>query len=187
MSVIAVMFVALAGGLGSPLNTMQLLWINLVSDIFPGLALTQEAPEPDVLDRPPRPTAEPIITPAEYWRIGQEAATLSAAALGAYGYGIMRYGIGARAGTLAFNSLTIGQLLHALSCRSDRQSIFTGNLPPNWMLNVAVGGSIVLQIAAMIIPGLRSLLGMTPIGLADAAVIAGASLLPLVINEGTKK
>ena len=187
MSEIAVMFVALAGGLGSPLNTMQLLWINLVSDIFPGLALTQEAPEPDVLDRPPRPTAEPIITPAEYWRIGQEAATLSAAALGAYGYGIMRYGIGARAGTLAFNSLTIGQLLHTLSCRSDRQSIFTGNLPPNWMLNVAVGGSILLQIVAMLLPGLRGLLGMTPIGLADAAVIAGTSLLPLVINEGTKK
>ncbi len=187
MSEIAVMFVALAGGLGSPLNTMQLLWINLVSDIFPGLALTQEAPEPDVLDRPPRPTAEPIITPEEYWRIGQEAATLSAATLGAYGYGIMRYGIGARAGTLAFSTLTIGQLLHALSCRSDRQSIFTGNLPPNNMLNLAVGGSIVLQIAAMIIPGLRGLLGMTPIGLLDAAVIAGTSLLPLVINEGTKK
>ena len=51
VSEIAVMFVALAAGLGSPLNSMQLLWINLISDIFPGLALTQEAPEPDVLDR----------------------------------------------------------------------------------------------------------------------------------------
>ncbi len=187
VSEIAVMFVALAGGLGSPLNTMQLLWINLISDIFPGLALTQEAPEPDVLDRSPRPTDEPIFTPAEYWRIGQEGALLSAATLGAYGYGLSRYGMGPRAGTLAFNSLVFGQLLHTLSCRSDHETIFSGNLPPNRMLNLAVGGSIVVQILTMLIPGLRAILGMTPIGLADMAVVAGTSVLPLLINEATKK
>jgi Ca2+-transporting ATPase len=186
ISEIAVMFVALAGGLGSPLNTMQLLWINLISDIFPGLALTQEAPEPDVLDRVPRPTAEPIFTPAEYWRISQEAASLSAATLGAYGYGIMRYGIGARAGTLAFNTITIGQLLHTLSCRSNHQTIFSGNLPSNRMLTLAVGGSIALQILAMLVPGLRGILGMTSISLVDAVVIVGTSILPLLINESTK-
>jgi P-type Ca2+ transporter type 2C len=74
-----------------------------------------------------------------------------------------------------------------LSCRSDRLSIFTGKLPPNWILNLAVGGSILLQIVAMLVPGLRGILGMTPLSLADAAVIAGTSLLPLIINEGTKK
>ena len=187
VSEIAVMFVALAGGLGSPLNTMQLLWINLISDIFPGLALTQEAPEPDVLDRSPRPTDEPIFTPAEYWRIGQEGALLSAATLGAYGYGLSRYGMGPRAGTLAFNSLVFGQLLHTLSCRSDHETIFGGNLPPNRMVNLAVGGSIVVQILTMLLPGLRAILGMTPIGLADMAVVAGTSVLPLLINEATKK
>ncbi len=187
VSEIAVMFVALAAGLGSPLNTMQLLWINLISDIFPGLALTQEAPEPDVLDRAPRPTGEPIFTPAEYRRIGQEGALLSAASLGAYGYGISRYGMGPRAGTVAFNSLVMGQLLHTLSCRSDHETIFSGKLPPNRMLNLAVGGSIAVQILAMLIPGLRAILGMTPMGLADLAVVAGTSLLPLLINESTKK
>lgn len=186
ISEIVVMFVGLAGGLGSPLNTMQLLWINLISDIFPGLALTQEAPEPDILDRSPRPTEEPIFTPAEYWRIGQEGATLSAATLGAYGYGILRYGMGPRAGTLAFNTLTFSQLLHTLSCRSGHQTIFSGNLPPNRMLTLAVGGSIVVQFLAMLVPGLRTILGMTSISLADAAVIAGTSLLPLLINETTK-
>jgi Ca2+-transporting ATPase len=187
VSEIAVMFVALAGGLGSPLNTMQLLWINLISDIFPGLALTQEAPEPDVLDRAPRPAAEPIFTSAEYWRIGQEGATLSAATLGAYGYGIMRYGMGPRAGTMAFNTVTLAQLLHTLSCRSDHETIFSGKLPPNRMLTLAVGGSIIVQILAMLLPGLRGILGMTPISLADMAVIAGTSVLPLLINEATKK
>ena len=187
VSEIAVMFVALAGGLGSPLNTMQLLWINLISDIFPGLALTQEAPEPDVLDRSPRPTDEPIFTPAEYWRIGQEGALLSAATLGAYGYGLSRYGMGPRAGTLAFNSLVLGQLLHTLSCRSDHETIFGGKLPPNRMLTLALGGSIAVQILTMLIPGLRAILGTTPLGLIDMAVVAGTSVLPLLINEATKK
>ena len=77
ISEIMVMFAALSAGLGSPLNTMQLLWINLVSDIFPGLALTLEAPETDVLARPPRPTGEPIFSGPEYWRIAQESATIS--------------------------------------------------------------------------------------------------------------
>jgi len=186
VSEIAVTFVALAAGLGSPLTTMQLLWINLVSDIFPGLALTQEPPEPDVLDRPPRPSGEPIFTPAEYWRLAQEGATLTAATLGAYGYGLLRYGLGPQASTVAFNTLTISQLLHTYSCRSDRQSVFSGTLPSNPLLNWAVAGSIALQVAALLVPGLRTILGMTPISLADGAVIAGASLLPLLVNEMTK-
>jgi Ca2+-transporting ATPase len=187
ISEIMVMFAALSAGLGSPLNTMQLLWINLVSDIFPGLALTLEAPETDVLARPPRPSGEPIFSGPEYWRIAQESATISIGTLGAYGYGIMRYGLGARAGTLAFNALTIGQLLHTISCRSDRHTVFSGTLPPNRWLSFAVGGSILLQVLAMIVPGWRAILGMTPIGLMDAAIIAGASVAPLIINESTKK
>jgi Ca2+-transporting ATPase len=186
VSEIAVTFISLAAGLGSPLTTMQLLWINLVSDIFPGLALTQEPPEPDVLDRPPRPTDEPIFTPTEYWRIAQESATLTAATLGAYGYGLARYGMGPQASTMAFNTLVISQLLHTFSCRSDHQSIFAGTLPSNPLLNVAVLGFIALQVAAMLVPGLRAILGMAPIGLVDAAVIAGTSVLPLLFNEVTK-
>lgn len=186
VSEIGVTFLALAAGLGSPLNTMQLLWINLVTDIFPGLALTQEPPEPDVLARPPRPVQEPLFSRDEYWRIAQEGATLTAAALGAYGYGIQRYGLGPRASTLAFNTLVISQLLHTLSCRSERHNVFTGTLPANPLLNLAVAGSIALQVVALLVPGLRSLLGMTPITLSDAAVIAGISLLPLLVNEMTK-
>jgi Ca2+-transporting ATPase len=55
------------------------------------------------------------------------------------------------------------------------------------MLTLAVGGSIIVQILAMLLPGLRGILGMTPISLADMAVIAGTSVLPLLINEATKK
>jgi Ca2+-transporting ATPase len=114
MSEITVMFVAIAGGLGQPLNTMQLLWINLVSDIFPGLSLALELPEPDVLDRPPRDPREPIITNAHLKRIAFEGGMISAGTLGAYGYGLLRYGMGPSASTLAFMSSVSAQLVPPL-------------------------------------------------------------------------
>jgi Ca2+-transporting ATPase len=184
---IMVMFTAIAGGLGQPLNTMQLLWINLVSDIFPGLSLAMEQPEPDVLDRPPRDPREPIITNDHLKRIAVEGGTISAGALGAYGYGLLRYGMGPRAGTIAFMSLTTAQLQHTLSCRSETISIFDKQkLPPNRYLKWAMVGSFALQGLAMAVPGLRSLLGITPIGLLDGVVISGSAILPFIVNEATK-
>ncbi len=187
MSEIMVMFTAIALGLGQPLSAMQLLWINLLSDIFPGLALALELPEPDVLSRPPRDPNEAIIKPSDFKRISFEGAVISAGSLAAYGYGIMRYGIGPQAGTLAFSSLTTGQLLHSLSCRSEEHSLFSREkLPPNKYLNVALAGSFAVQILAMTVPGIRSLLGVTPLGVFDGLVVGAAALLPLFVNEITK-
>jgi Ca2+-transporting ATPase len=187
-SEIMVMFVTVAAGLPSPMGAMQLLWINLLSDIFPGLALALEAPEPDVLDRPPRSPEEPIVQTSDFKRLSFEAATLTTGAMAAYAYGITRYGIGPQAGTMTFQSLTMGQLLHAISCRSEKHSIFSGeSLPPNPYLTVALGGSLALQVLTILVPGLRGVLGLTPIGLLDGAVIAGTAALPLLVNEGTKQ
>jgi Ca2+-transporting ATPase len=186
-SEIMVMSVSMAGGLGQPLNARQLLWINLISDIFPGLALAMEQPEPDVLNRSPRDPGEPIIKSTDFKRITFESSTLAAASLGAYGYGIARYGMGVQAGTIGFMSLTFSQLLHALSCRSEQHSLFgREKLPTNPYLNTALGISLALQALTLIVPGLRSFLGLAPIGLLDAAVIGGSALLPLAVNEATK-
>jgi Ca2+-transporting ATPase len=193
MSEIMVMFGSLGIGMGEPLNAMQLLWINLVSDIAPGLALALEAPEPDVLSRPPRKPGEPIISKNDFKRIAFESAALSAGTMGAYGYGIMLYGMGPRAGTMAFMGLTLGQILHALSCRSEKFSIYdrvgaNGRppLPPNRYLDTAIAGSLALQGLAIAVPGLRSLLGLAPIGLLDWLVVGGAAVTPLLVNEATK-
>jgi len=194
LSEIMVMFTSLSTGMGQPLTAMQLLWINLISDIAPGLALALEPPEPDVLSMPPRNPAEPIIRKDDFKRIAFESAMLSAGAMGAYGYGIMRYGMGAQAGTMAFMSLTFGQILHALSCRSENHSIYDNAgangrspLPPNRYLNAALAGSAALQGLVMFVPGLRNLLGLSPLGFADWLVVGGASVTPLLINEATKK
>jgi P-type Ca2+ transporter type 2C len=187
LSEIMITFVALSVGLGSPLTAAQLLWINLISDIFPGLALALEEAEPDVLERPPRDPQQPIFSTKDYKRMAFESAVLTAGSMGAFSYGIWRYGLGPQASTLAFHSLTTGQLLHAVSCRSDRHSLFSsGRLPNNPYLNWAVGSSLALQGLTMFIPGLRSLLNLTPIGGLDGLVIAATSLLPLLANEATK-
>ncbi|NLI32013.1 MAG: cation-transporting P-type ATPase, partial [Deltaproteobacteria bacterium] len=186
-SEIMVMFLATAVGLGHPLTAIHLLWINLMSDIFPGLALALEPPEPDVMKEPPRDPEEPVVGTSDFKRISFEAATISTGAMAAYAYGISRYGMGVQASTMAFQSLTLGQLLHAVSCRSETHSIFSGeNLQPNRYLTIALGGSLALQSLTMIVPGMRALLGVAPLGIGDIPVIAGTALIPLLVNEATK-
>lgn len=187
ISEIVVMTTATAIGIGEPLNAIQLLWLNLVTDIFPGLSLALEAPEPDVLSQPPRNPNEPIVKNSDFSRIGFEAGTISLSTLAAYGYGISKYGISPQASTIAFMSLTSAQLLHTISCRSEHHSIFNqGKLPNNPYLNAAIVGSFAIQLLAIAIPPLRSLLKITPINIVDSFVIGGSALLPLLVNESTK-
>ena len=113
---------------------------------------------------------------------------ISAGALGAYGYGVVRYGIGTQAGTCAFMSLTISQLLHAISCRSEDSLLLDWKkLPNNKFLSAALAGSFGLQFLAYSIPGLRGLLGLGSIGILDACWIGISATVPLLVNEITKK
>jgi Ca2+-transporting ATPase len=187
VSEIMLMFAAMAAGVGFPLNVMQLLWINLISDIFPGLALSLEAPEPDILTRAPRDADAPILNGSDLRSMIRESATITGGALAAYGYGLLRYGAGPIAGTLAFESLAVGQLLHAMSCRSEtRRSRGSPPLAHNPHLFLAVGGSLGLQALTLLVPPLRSFLGLGRIGLPDLAVIAGSAVLPFLINQAAK-
>ena len=187
LSEIMVMFTALATGLGQPLNAMQLLWINLISDIFPGLALALEPPEADVMRQPPRDPDEPVVRTSDFTRIASESAALTVGALGAYGYGLARYGAGAQAMTLAFTTLTGGQLVHAISCRSETHSVFSAtSLPKNPYLIAALTGSFAAQGLTLVVPALRQLLGLAPLAISDTLAIAGGILLPFVVNETTK-
>jgi Ca2+-transporting ATPase len=187
MSEIMVMTASTLVGMGEPLNAIQLLWLNLVTDIFPGLSLAMEAPEPDVLSQPPRNPEDSIIKKSDFGRITFEAGTISLSTLAAYGYGIAKYGISPKASTIGFFSLTSAQLLHTISCRSERHSIFSKEkLPKNNYLTAAVVGSFGLQLFAIALPPLRNLLKITPIGILDGAIIAGSALVPLLVNEATK-
>lgn len=187
LSEVIVTFAAMATGMGQPLSAMQLLWINLISETSLGLALALEPPEPGLMEQPPRDHHEPIIRPYDLRRMGFEAMTLSAGALGAYGYGLARYGSGPHASTLGFTALVSGQILHAIPSRSETRTIFEmTRSQSNPVLTLAVLASFGIQGLAFLVPWLRGLLGITPINLADGLVIGSGALLPLVMNETFK-
>lgn len=188
LSEVEVMLAGTALGAGDVLNPIQLLWINLLTDILPGLGLALELPEQDVLKQPPRSPTEGIIRRADAFRLMRESLLLSGGAMAVYGYSIGRYGLGPKAGTNAFMALTLGQLLHAISCRSERTSVFDRERrPTNRLLNAALLGSAALQVGAAFLPPLRNLLRLSPIGALDWATIAAGAATPLLINEGAKR
>ncbi|MFH2064373.1 MAG: HAD-IC family P-type ATPase [Pseudomonadota bacterium] len=187
ISEIQLMTVAIALGMGSPLNVMQLLWINMISDILPGLALSFEKPEVDVLTLKPRNAADPLFSKKDFSAMFLESSIITSTAMGTLFYGMARYGTVARAGGMAFQSLAIGQLLHSITCRSESAGILTNKkLPRNSYLNWAIGISLAAQIFTMVFPPLRSLLGLAPITLVDGLTISAASTLPLLANELNK-
>ncbi len=187
LSEIMVTLSSIGAGLGQPLNAMQLLWINLLTDVFPALALSVEPVEPDLLLRPPRDPQAPIVSMADLKRYGQESLTVSAATMASYGLAVSRYGIGPQSSTIAFMNLTMAQLLHAYSCRSENRIFGGQRLPANPYLNLAVGGSVGLQLLSVLSPALRGLLGTAPLGLVDWLTVTGGAILPFVVNEATKK
>jgi Ca2+-transporting ATPase len=168
---------ALALGVARPMSAIQYLWINLLSDVFPALALAMEPPEPDVMDRPPLDPREPILTRASLGEIGGDAAILSAAALGVHGLAVARYGAGAHATTIAFCTLTAAQLVHALGYRS---GFSRGRGFP--VLEVTVGGTLAVHLAAMTASPLRRLLGTTILSGSDWLLVAGGVGVPLAVR-----
>ena len=185
---IEVMLLGIATGLGQPMNSMQLLWINLVTDIFPGLALSMEPEEKDIMLMPPRKSEDQIIAGKDLKNMTIESGIIGIGTMAAYVYGLKRYGPGAAASTLAFNTLTLNELAHAYSSRSEHRHVFTRNseLKPNPHLIKAIVGMAGLQAIVSILPGPRQILGTAPMGLIDLAVIAAGVLGPLVVNESMK-
>lgn len=188
LSEIEVMLVSAALGTTEILNPMQLLWINLISDIFPALGLAMDPPEVDVLKRPPRSPDAAIVSRGDYIKLLRESGFITAGALGVFGYSILRYGPGPNASTNAFMTLTFAQLLHSYRCRSENTSIFKPeNRSANRYLDSAVGLSVLLQILAVALPSLRSLLRLSPVGVFDMIMILAGSGLPLIANEAIKE
>ena len=129
-----------------------------------------------------------MLRRADFVRIILEGAFLAGGTLGAYAWATRRYGAGPKPSSVAFMTLTISQLLHALSCRSEYRTIFDRELGPlNLPLKLGVGGSLGLQLGASMVPGLRSVLGIGRLSPADWLAIGFGAGLPLLTNEALKK
>lgn len=189
LSEILVVLAATAIGAGEALTPMQLLWINLVSDVLPALALTCEPPPPDAMERGPLPANQPILQRPDFAMLAGEAAVLGAGAMAAGALGTLRYGWGsAQSRSMLFTSLVTAQMLHAVTCRRDPSDTSRrGALPPNRLLTGALALSFAAQAAALIVPGLRTLLGVAPLGPLDVAMTLACGVLPFLANGAANK
>jgi Ca2+-transporting ATPase len=176
---------ALAIGMPRPLSAIQLLWINLLSDVAPALALAVEPADRAVMERPPRDPATPMVSGADLREIAVDGAMLTGAALGAQALGLARYGPGPQAATLAFSTLTSAQLLHTLRYRAAADA--NGQTAARSRVGTVVLASLGAQLAAMLVPPLRRLLGVTALAPSDWLVVAAGALAPALAHEGRRR
>jgi Ca2+-transporting ATPase len=177
---------AVAAGLPAPLNPLQLLWLNLVTDLAPALALAVEPRDPTLMRQPPRDPAESIVSRPFLVRLLGESGVIALAGLAVYRLGLRRHGPGPAAQTMAFGSLVSAQLLHALLARVGSRPATLAGGRPNWWLGVALGVSAGLQAAALFFPPLRRALGGAPLGLSDLLALVAGPVLAAGAIEGER-
>jgi Ca2+-transporting ATPase len=160
--------ILLAGN--SPLGAKQLLWINLLTDVFPALALTLDPPEGDLMAAPPSAPGVPLLDDAAMRRLVRDGAGMAAAALAIFMF-YARRGELARGRAIAFTGLTLTQLLHVRA-------------PHNPWVGASLAAGLVAQGAALLVPGLRRVLGTNVAfgvdGLVGVALTAAA---PFLLNR----
>jgi Ca2+-transporting ATPase len=184
---ILVMFVAALIGFPVPLLPIQILWVNLVTDGLPALALGVDPVDPNIMERPPRKTDEPVVTGARAWLIGLQGTLIAACSLGAFLFVLLYEKEPLEmARTAALATLACSQLFHAFNCRSMRESIFKLKFSTNPQLVVAVVGSFLLQMAVIYLPFLQPIFKTRTLSLLDLGAIMVFSTLPLWIMELVK-
>ena len=166
------MFLAPFLGLPMPLLPIQILWINLMTDGLPGLALAAEPGEKDLMDRPPRRPEESIFAHGLGFHVIwvgllMAAVTLLTEALFQQSKGHWQ--------TMVFTVLCLSQLGHVLAIRSERASLFAQGLFSNVPLAAAVLGTFLVQIATIYVPFLNRVLSATPLTAREAAFALGAA------------
>ena len=184
---ILVIFLAMLARLPVPLKPIQLLWLNLVTDGAPALALGLEKGDTDIMRRPPRPTNEPVINREMQWGIVIQSIAITTAVLAAFLCGLQRFPNDlAAAQTLAFVTLTTSELFRAFTSRSEYHSIFSiGLLSNRWMV-IAVGSSFLLLLAVLYVPFLQPFFSTVPLSLQEWLLILPLILLPSIAAELTK-
>ena len=181
---ILIIFISMLAGLPIPLRPIQLLWLNLVTDGAPALALGLEKGDPDIMKRPPRPAKEPVINREMLLGIGIIPIADTIAVLGSFLLALNRFGWDnvAAAQTVAFATLVTSELLRAYTARSERMSIFkseSGVFGNKWMV-YATSTSFLLLLLVLYVPFLRVVFGTVPLSIRDWVI-----MLPFILVAST--
>jgi len=168
LSEMALVLGAAIAGAREPLRPLQLLWINLLTDTLPGLALALEPGAPEILDRPPARPGADLLGPVELRTVGRDALFLA---------GVGAAGLALGGPSLAFATLTAAQLSYASVCRAPRQLRSSEGARADARFGALVGSGAILHLAALTFPPLRRLLRVTaPTPLTLAGFAAGLAL-----------
>lgn len=173
-----------------PLIPVQLLWLNLVTDSLPALALGVEPVEPGVMDRPPRAGNELLFSRSFALQLAWQGAMVGALTLAAYFLG--EYVLSdpgeayAAANTMSFATLTLCQLFHAFDVRSETASLFRIGPLSNPAMNRAFLLGLVLQLSVLLLPPLQRVFSVVSLNSLEWATVLLLSAMPIPICEGVK-
>lgn len=181
-----VITIALVFGLPLPILPAQILWINLVTDGFPHVALTFEPGEPGIMKQTPRPRVEPILNRHMKFLILTIGLVTNLGLLAVYGYLLLDGAPLALVRTAVFVSLGLSSLLYVFSVRSLRASIFRVNPFQNFYLNIAVLLGTFFLVAPFLIPRLRQLFGFVELGLPEWGALVMIAVLEVLLIELAK-
>lgn len=166
------MFLAALLGLPLPLIPIQILWVNLVTDGLPAMALGVDPPDPDVMHRPPRPPEEGVFARRLGYKILGRGTLIGLGTLATFMYG-WKFAEGGlqEARTMAFATLVMAQLIHVFDCRSERRSIFEIGFFSNPYLVGAVAISVSMLLGAIYLPVMRPAFQTYPLGTMDWVIV----------------
>jgi Ca2+-transporting ATPase len=175
-----VMFLASLIGLPVPLLPVQILWVNLVTDGLPAVALGLEPAERDTMRRPPRPPSESIFARGLWQQAVWVGLLMAAVCLGVL---VVARDAGWPWQTMVFTTLALLQLGNAMAVRSERDSLFTIGLRSNPLLLAAVAATVAVQLALVYVPPLQRLFDTEALSLPQLAVVLTASTVAFIAVE----
>lgn len=183
MAAIIAVLVCSVAALPSPFKPVHLLFINLLTDSLPALAIGMEPSDPELLKQKPRNPEEGILTGKFVSHLFGYGALIAAATMAAFCMGLNRSD--AMGATMAFATLTLARLFHGFTCRSERSLVdlkFSTNL---WSIGAFAAGTLLLA-AVLFLPGLQILFEVTPLSGIEYATIFGLAISPTVVIQGYK-
>jgi len=205
---IMIIFLATLAGLPAPLTAIQLLWLNLITDGAPALALAVEKGDPDIMQQKPRAKSEPIVNRSMMVGLVVQTIAQTSAVLTAYALGLMWHleagaavignpityllahdwrGIDVQtAETMAFVTLSMAELFRAYTVRSERASLFQIGIFSNRYMQYAVGLSVVLLLLVVNLPFLQPIFNTHPLSAREWSVVLGLAIIPAITEEITK-
>lgn len=182
---IVTIFMGLLLGLKSPLLAIQLLWINLVTDSIPAIALGLERPDKDIMNRAPRDAKKGIFADGLWGKIFVEGTMLGMLTLFAFSLGNKLYGIDTGR-TMAFLALGLLELVHSFNIKSEESIFKSGVFENKYLVGALILGTI-LQIGVVYIPGIANIFKLVPLNFTQALYVMLISISPIFIIEIQKK